>query len=519
MDSTKIKTAIVLLLTSFIALYLGVAAATAQIEATAWIVGGLVFGVCIALGRRILLLLPLMTGLGIVLPLPGNMPTLFLVQFLVLGFYAMLFLMRKLPFEIKLTELEIICLLYLAMVLQAYLRNPVGLNIFGGDTVGGKAYVILAVAFSTAALLSTLRINPNDLKWWVRLTLIGSLANFALGAAAKVIPSVGYILGASFSTDVADGSELAAGQASRVSFVRGISNTIAIWVASKISPLKACFSPLYGTLILISVGFAAISGFRIQLIGVGIFLLIGIAYRGGLVSVVISFVLGVSGLAVLSLVNVTTPLPANIQRSLTFLPGAWEERYKEDAAGSTEWRVEMWKEALLTEKWIANKWLGDGLGFSKAELNAIVAVNASSRQEQTISGLTSGQENFMISGGYHSGPVVTIRTIGYVGLFVLIVGFIRLIIHAHRQIIRCRGSEWYSTVLFICIPIIAGPITWTFLYGTFDGGAGILAMGCAMVRILERNLPLPAYVLKRREPYLTISHRQPTPNGRLPVSS
>ena len=234
------------------------------------------------------------------------------------------------------------------------------------------------------------------------------------------------------------------------------------------------------------------------MIGVGLFFVIGIAYRGGFVSVLVSSLMVTAAVALLAVVNLIAPLPPNVQRALTFLPGTWEERYEDDAAGSTEWRVLMWKEALLTDKWIKNKWLGDGLGFSKAELSAMVAANESKKTERTISGLTTGQENFMISGGYHSGPVVTIRTIGYVGLFILFMGYIRMMVHAHRQIIRARGTEWFPTVLFLCIPIIAGPISWTFIYGSFDGGAGALVMGCAMVRILERNLPLPAYVVKRR---------------------
>jgi hypothetical protein len=498
MDSSKIKTIALIVVVAFAALYLGIAAATAQLEAVAWIVGGLILTVCLALGRRIWLLLPLMSGISLVLPLPGSFTTLFLTQLLVLGFLTMLLLTRRLPLELRVTELELICFLYLCAVIQVYLRNPVGLNIFGGETVGGKAYFIFGVSFATAAFLSILRIDPNDLKWWVRLSIIGSLANFSLGVAMRLFPSIGYVLGASFATDVEEETQQAEGTANRVSFVRGISSTLAIWISSRISPLKACFHPVYGSLILLSLALAAISGFRVQLIGVGLIFLIGIAYRGGFVSVLVSSLMVTAAVSLLAVVNLITPLPPNVQRALTFLPGTWEERYEEDAAGSTEWRVLMWKEALLTDKWIQNKWLGDGLGFSKAELSAMVAVNESKKTERTISGLSSGQENFMISGGYHSGPVVTIRTIGYVGLFILFIGYIRMMVHAHRQIIRARGTEWFPTVLFICIPIIASPLSWTFLYGSFDGGAGILVMGCAMVRILERNLPLPAYVGKRR---------------------
>jgi hypothetical protein len=498
MDFQKIKAIIIFALAAFGALYLGIAAATAQVEAVAWVFGGLILTVCLALGRRIWLLLPLMSSISLVLPLPGSFTTLFLTQLLVLGFLTLLFLSRRLPLEFRVTELELICLLYLCAVIQVYLRNPVGLNIFGGETVGGKAYFIFGVSFATAVFLSMLRIDPNDLKWWVRLSIIGALTNFGLGVAMKLFPSVGYVLGASFSTDVEEETQQVDGTANRVSFVRGISSTLALWISSRISPVKACFHPFYGLLMLLSLTLAAISGFRIQLIGVGLIFLIGIAYRGGFASVLVSSLMGTALVVLLAVVNLITPLPPNIQRALTFLPGTWEERYEKDAAGSTEWRVLMWKEALLTDKWIQNKWLGDGLGFSKLELRAMIAANENKNTERTISGLSSIQENFMISGGYHSGPVVTIRTIGYVGLFILFIGYIRMMVNAHRQIIRARGTEWFPTVLFICIPIIAGPLGWTFLYGSFEGGAAILVMGCAMVRILERNLPLPAYVMKRR---------------------
>ena len=78
--------------------------------------------------------------------------------------------------------------------------------------------------------------------------------------------------------------------------------------------------------------------------------------------------MGMCVIPLLAAINLLAPLPPNVQRALTFLPGTWEQRYKDDAEGSTEWRVEVWKVALFTERWIKNKWLGDGLGFSAAEL-------------------------------------------------------------------------------------------------------------------------------------------------------
>jgi hypothetical protein len=108
----------------------------------------------------------------------------------------------------------------------------------------------------------------------------------------------------------------------------------------------------------------------------------------------------------------------------------------------------------------------------------------------------------MMTGDFHSGPVQTIRTVGYVGLLILVIGLVRVAVHAHRQIMRCRGTEWYPTALFIGIPLIWGPFFWVFIFGTFTGGFTMLFMGTAIVRIMEQNLPLPAYAPVSREPYL-----------------
>ena len=512
MDSNKLKIILVVVLAAFASLYLGIAAATAQLEAVAWIVGGIVLTVCLSLGQRIWLLLPLMTSLGLSLPLPGNFSTNFLTQLLVIGFCSMLFLMRRLPMKLVFTELEIWCLLFILCVVQVYLRNPVSLGIFGGDMIGGKPYALLAVNFVTAAILSVLLVAPGDLKWWVRLTLIGAIGNFGIGAVGKLVPSIGYYLGASFSTDVEQEEETREGRATRVSFVRGISKTLAYWISSRISPLAACFSPFYAPLLLISLAAAAISGFRSQIGFVLLIYFVGTCYRGGLRSVLVSCFLGTALIVLLAFVNGLAPLPANIQRSLTFLPGTWDEQHKLDTTGSTEWRVEMWKEALFTDKWIKNKWLGDGLGLSKAEYQITLAINAGNRTVTSTSGLSTGQENMMINGGYHSGPVQTVRTVGYLGLAVLLFGFVKMSIHAHRQIQRSKGTEWHATTLFICIPLIAGPVSWVFIYGSFDGGAGLLAMGCAMIRMLEKNLPLPEWTPPSRIPYLLKPHHLHTPN-------
>lgn len=495
MDASKIKLFIIMAVALFAALYLGIAAATAQFEAVAWVVGGFGLSVCLALGRRIWLLLPLMGALGLVLPLPGNFSSIFLTQGAVVGFCALLFLTRRLPIDFRFSELEFWCLMFLLCVLQAYLRHPVGLNIFGSATIGAKPYAVLVMLVITATLLTCLKVDPGELKWWVRLTMLGSWINFGLGVVAKAVPSIGYFLGASFGTDSAkqdpSSREAVDERASgRVSFIRIISLNLANWISCRISPLIACFLPLWAPLVLFVIVGAAYSGYRSQMAAVGLTFLVGVFYRGGIRQVMLSLFLGAAGLVFLAFVNLIFPLPPNVQRALTFLPGTWEQRYKDDAKGSTEWRTELWVEALLSDKYIRNKFLGDGLGMTQAQYRQTLALREN--QGMGSGGFDFQRESILISGEYHSGPVQTIRVCGYIGLLVLLIGMFRVTVHAHRQIERCRNTEWFPVALFIGNVYIWLPFGWIFIFGSFSGGADALLMGTAMLRMLEKHLPLPA---------------------------
>jgi hypothetical protein len=271
----------------------------------------------------------------------------------------------------------------------------------------------------------------------------------------------------------------------------------------------ACFRPLWAVLILVTVLTAALSGFRNGIASVGLTLLVGIAYRSGLGGVMVSIFGGIGGLALLAVVNTMHPLPPNIQRSLTFLPGTWEERYKLDAEGSSEWRFEIWREALLTDRWIHNKWLGDGLGFSAAELAG--QMNSRQGARAGISGFEGHREAVLANGDYHSGPVSSVRVIGYIGLLFFLLAQIRLAVHAHRQIIRCRGTEWLPLALFTGIPLVIAPLFFVFIFGDFKSNAATFLLAAGMIRLLENNLPLPAWSKATRVPYM-INNRHPQQN-------
>lgn len=502
-DSSKLKIIIVAIVALFASLYLGIAAATAQLEAIAWVAGGLGLVICLAMGRSIWLLVPLTSVLSLTFYyLPGMPETALLGQLAFVLFTTILFLMRRLIIRFVVTELEIWCFLLLLCVVQVYLRNPVGFSAIGTSNVGGKPYFNFAIAIMTALGLAVITVPPKELKWFVRLTMIGSILTTFVGIVGAFSPRLGYWIGSSsgqgLSGEEFDQSGVDSGAADRKGYLSPMSTAISRWVGSVRNPIMACLHPLYGTLVLISLAAAALSGFRNQIAVVGLTYLVAQFYRGGFKSVVLCMFIGATGVLMLSIGNMISPLPPNVQRVMTIFPGSWEKRYKDDAKGSTEWRVEMWIEALTNKRYIANTFIGDGLGMSAAQLEQSQVL--AEKKARGMSGWDLHRETVMINGDFHSGPVQTIKTIGYVGLLVLVMGMFRLAVHAHRQIQRCRGTEWFSTALFFGIPLIWGPVYFVFIFGSFSAGSVSFLLGCGFLRILEKSLPLPAYApLRRRD--------------------
>ena len=511
-NSKSIQGIAILILGLLVAIWLGLSIVTNQTETILQIVAAVGFIFCLSLGRKIWLLIPFMAALNIGLRIPGQPTSLLLAQAIVFGFAVLLFLMRKLPFQLRFTELEFWVLVVTLCVVQTYMRNPVGLNLFGGDTVGGKGYVLYAIALVSSFLFAGLIVPASELRWILRLSIIGGLLNLAISVLGNFVPAIGYMTGQSYErADEVNyenmGQAVDTGAATRIGYLGALGNSLALWISSYISPIRALGRPLWALLILAAVLSAMLSGFRNGIITVGMTLMLGVAYRSGAKGFVASTFAGVFAVALLAAVNVIHPLPPNIQRTLTFLPGTWEQRYRDDAKGSSEWRFEVWREVLLTDRWIHNKWLGDGLGFSARELAG--QMNDRKGARAGISGFDAHRESVLVSGDYHSGPVSCIRVFGYIGLGIFLLAQIRLAVHAHRQIIRCRGTEWFALALLTGIPLIYGPMFFVLIFGDFKQNAAAFLLAVGMVRLLENNLPLAAFAKHRRLPYIVQSKRSP----------
>jgi|GEM_PF-776068 len=519
-SSKSIQGIIILILGLFLSIWLGLSITTNQSETIFQITAAATAIFCLYLGTRVWLLIPLMTALEITLRVPGNPTTQLLGQLLALTFSLLLFLMHKLRVRLTLTKLDIWIFVFALLILEVYIRNPVGLNVFGGASVGGRPYVLFLMCIITALLLSGLRITIKDLDSIVKWTILGGLMNLAVNFLGAFVPTIAFYTGGSYANTGETNYEnfgvaVDTEQANRITWLPAISRNIALWITTFISPVKALVKPYLMVLIIASFVCATFSGFRTAVMTITLTYIFGIAYRSGFTSLIISGFIGSAAIAFLALGNVVHPFPPNIQRALSFLPGTWNQRYIKDADGSTEWRVEIWKEALLTDRWISNKWLGDGLGYSAREL--AYQMNSTKRKGPSIgmSGLDQHREAIMSNGDYHSTLVSGVRTAGYFGTFLLIISTFHLAFDAHRLIVRHRHTRHYPLCLMIGLPTVIAPI-WLFIgSANFTQSLSALVLGIGMVRLLQNNLPIAQseqHLTTTTQPMTIHSRPHPSPS-------
>lgn len=473
-ESRSIQSVFIVIVVTILAAWLGVAVVTNQSETLIKVAGASLLIIGVFLGKRIWLLMVLFVALNI--PLMRGFTTVELGQGMFVAFCTLLFLIRRLKVQTRFGELEVWMLLIAACIAQAYLRNPVGLNIFGGSSVGARPYFVTGLAFVSGWLLSVLVVPAAEVRWAMRLTLLGTFLGLPVSEfrSRTGLASIGVEAGTQ-----------------RVAWLGTASVCTLRWLVSRISPFRALLKPLALLVLLAGIAAAAGSGYRNYVSAAGLTLAFGVYYHHGLGSAFIAMLGAAACIAVLAIVNLVAPLPGNMQRALSPFPGTWEERFVVDTENSTEWRVEMWKAALFTDYWIKNKLLGDGLGLTREEMQRMESLSADGGEfSQGASGLTVQQENMMITGSYHSGPVQTVRIVGYVGLTVLLLAMIRLAVHMHRLIKQSRGTEWFPVVFFMVLPNLVLPIQFTFVFGEFDAACEFIFFGFGITRLMQNNLPL-----------------------------
>ncbi|TAE91636.1 MAG: hypothetical protein EAZ81_05645 [Verrucomicrobia bacterium] len=470
MDSNRIKSIILLVVALTAAFYLGIAAALAQKEAVAWVLGFTFFTICLLLGRNIWILIPATLSLkGNINFLPGDPAPWHLMTAVALAFFLMRVATRRQKISIRWTWMETSLALVLLSIIQALIRNPVGLSFLGStDVAGGKPYFIFAVAFIAYYIIAMAETDIKGWRWAVILYITFGLIDGLINALSGIFPQFAFLvlpIYSNVSYDMAlvqvNGVDISQ---NRFGEVTQLGSMLGLMACSLWRPLSAfrVSKPWRGLVALGALIAIFLGGFRGGVARLFVQFVLGSALRKKWVDILVIAVISMLILMALVVSGSVKSLPYGFQRVLSALPIEVDSRAAADAEGSSEDRFEMWKIALSSNLYISNKLLGDGFNMSARELKAMKSQTASGPQLYK-----SWTEAALETGAYHGFHVESIRNTGIIGLTFATLTLIVFMKNSGRVISRWRNHHYWGFVLFICMPFLIHPFWYWFVFGSY----------------------------------------------------
>ncbi len=179
----------------------------------------------------------------------------------------------------------------------------------------------------------------------------------------------------------------------------------------------------------------------------------------------------------------SSKLPFTIQRSLSFLPIDISPIAKQDAQGSLEWRLEMWKRLLPD----VPRYLLKGKGYALDPGELFLS------RENGMRGYGSSSDMFALSGDYHNGPLSVLIPFGIWGAM----AFIWFLYVTGRVLYQnyANGNTALTTIntaLFACF--LARLSFFLFFVGAFEGDlayfTALAGFGVSLNRTSVKSAPV-----------------------------
>ncbi len=480
--TTQITLFAVLVLGLVLAMFVGAAIGTSDIKFIAAVLGLVPLVILlVSLKQMIWVLIPIGWFLNFrmgILPLPFSLRDLSIL--VPTGFFISFIALRIVPWRRERSLLDYLILINLAYLLSVFLRHPVGFSALGSSMVGGRPYLDIALATCAFLILSRAKPGPGLVRFFPLLSLVPLSLFAALDLLARFVPSTLPLVAMLNSSVASAGAVDATGMSQEMRL--GETRAIALAEPGRLGIYALCsyYSPI--TLLLpihplrmamfgLAMGAIFLSGFRGLLFQAVVMFFLGTLFRRNLRHL---WIIGAGGLmfmiALVSTHGSFYTLPMTAQRALSWLPGDWDPQAKQDAEGSSEWRFEMWQWAWEDTRILRDKVWGQGFGLSADDMaiyaSAAMAGGSVGAEQAFVGG--SKQEWFLITGGFHSGPISAIRVVGAVGLSLFLVLLVYMAITAYRLCRAAYGRPYFGLALFVALPVIYEPFNYIFIFGGFD---------------------------------------------------
>ena len=488
---------------------------------------GTVFGVFLAVvaifsllhfRERVWVIIPVLWpfyGAVLILPLPFALKDIgVIVGFTAIIICIALKIVRKRP---NFTYLDALLYLNAIWLLTVFIRNPVGFLETDSERVGGRPYVSAVFGLLAYWTLRRMTASVATLRRLPKYVLGGVATLFLLNALLILFPAIApfaasiysgfnlyFVSGISTNVTGISGGEAAINAGTtRIEIFRDIGRYTVVFLCAYFFP-PTLLNPVNWKRFLffgLAIVGLLLSGFRSFLVYAVAMFLLGSYFRKGWSAVLRASGIGVFFTLLIMLGNGTLyELPFAAQRALAVIPKALRptelnERAVLSGESSTDWRVEMWIQALTTNRYISDKVMGDGFGMTRSQidiLNNAMRLGVVSDQDS--------QEHMAISGDFHSGPISTIRVIGYVGLCFVYMLMIAMALKSVRLIRRAKGTPLFEPTLFFLMPVFFEPMWFTFVFGAYSMWFPFMAFSLGIIKIIEHSLDSFARVKPRAVP-------------------
>lgn len=455
--------------------------------------------VVLTMRKHIWLLIPLcwpLAGNISVLPLPFNVQELAVMTAFAV-FLAQVAMKQFQGVRGRVDYVDIFLWLNVAIIFLMYIRNPVGVSALGSENVGGRPYLKVAMGFLAFIILRRIVISPKLGHYFPLIMLGPNFIVAALGFITQVFPflvpiiapfysgiTVSTYVDQEFRGQVAEGLSVQTGRFQ--SLGKAGQPMIEALVAYN-NPLRIMspMSPGRFFLLCLATAFVFMAGFRSAFFEAGMTVLIAAYFWGGGMALFRTALLGIVGVAMLIAVQGVVELPRSVQRSLSFLPGAWNPQVLDGSKESTDWRIEMWKIALTTDRYIENKVLGDGFGFSQRDL---AIMRTAGLGGQGFMGADEQKEAFMIQGSYHSGPVSSIRFAGAVGLLAIVAFMVAVAFYAVGVMRNAWDTPFRPLSIVMAVSCVYMPFHFLFIFGEYRDDLPTVFFNCGMLKLLVNSI-------------------------------
>jgi hypothetical protein len=413
---------------------------------------------------------------------------------------------RKLSFLHAPSVVWPVIILTLVILITARLTGGFGARLFGGDTYGGKRYFTILVTVLGYFAIVHRRIPPQRAALYVALFFLGA-ATMAIGHLAGVVsPGMNWlftIFPVMNMEAMADPHSVVA-QTGYMSRLNGLSSLgIGCFCA-----LLACYGirgvldtrkPLRLAAFCLFCLIAMFGGFRSSLILLVmtfalLFYLERLHHTKWLVTAIFVVVLGGALVAAFA-----RELPLQFQRSLSILPYIpLDPMVRLDAQGSTEWRLEMWRDVVpQIPQYLL---VGKGYSFSGTE-------------QFQIGQKLEGTE---LVGDYHNGPLSVLLPFGLFGAIAftwLLVAGIRVVYHNYQF-----GDPAFRTLnTFLFAFFIVKVIFFCAIFGSLHSDLpmflGILGLSISINGGVAKPVVVPP------EPAIVFNRFKLHPSARRPVGA